>query len=126
MKTLQYSIAIHAPKRKVWETMLAPESYKAWVNVSWPGSYYESEWEQGANFAFVSPGQGGTVATITELRPYDIVVAEHIAVLHKDGVEDWDSDTAKGWIGSTESYIFTEIGGATEFNVEINTLPEWG
>src|SRR3712207_8485703 len=35
------------------------------------------------------------------------------------------SDVAKGWIGTTESYTFTERNGKTTLTVEINTNPEW-
>jgi hypothetical protein len=33
MKTLNYSIDINAPKRVVWEKMLAPKTYKIWTKV---------------------------------------------------------------------------------------------
>jgi hypothetical protein len=65
------------------------------------------------------------MATIVENRPYEYLLAKHIAVLGKDGVEDRDSDMAKGWIGSTESYEFKEKNGKTELKVVINTKPEW-
>ena len=125
MKKLEFKIEIAADKQKVWDTMLNPKTYKEWVSVSWPGSIYEGNWKQGENLRFLSPGQGGTMATVVELRPAEYLLARHIAVINSDGTEDRDSDIAKGWIGTTESYTFTETNGKTKLRVEINTPPDW-
>lgn len=125
MKKLEFKIEIAASKQKVWDTMINPETYREWVNASWPGSYYEGNWKQGENLRFLSPGQGGTLAKLIEHKPAKYVLARHIAVINNDGTEDRDSDIAKGWIGTTESYTFTETNGKTEIRVEINTPPDW-
>lgn len=125
MEKLEYKINIDAGQQKVWETMLSPETYKEWTNVSWPGSHFEGTWKKGENLKFVSPGQGGTLAKLVEQRPYEFILAKHIAVINADGTEDRKSDVAKGWIGTTESYTFTKKNGETELKVEINTSPEW-
>ena len=105
--------------------MLEPETYKKWVDVSWPGSYYEGNWKQGQHIKFLATSGGGTVAMIQELRTYEFLLANHVAVINKDGTENRDSDVARGWIGTTESYSFTESNGKTEVKVEINTNPAW-
>lgn len=125
MKTLEYNIDINAGRQKVWDTMLQRETYKQWVGASWPDSDYEGKWEQGQEMRFGSPGQGGTLAQITEVRPYEYLHAEHIAVLNSDGSEDRDSDMAKGWVGTTEAYTFTEENGKTALKVDIKTNPAW-
>src|SRR5437868_4049425 len=125
MEKLEFEIDIAASKQKVWDTMFNPETYKEWVNVSWPGSYYEGTWKQGENLRFISPGQGGTLATLVECRPYEFILAKHIAVINADGSEDRNSDVAKGWIGTTESYAFTGSNGKTELKTWMNTSPEW-
>ncbi len=105
--------------------MLVSKTYKEWVNVSWPGSYYEGNWKQGEDLRFISPGQGGTIAKLVEYKPHEFILARHIAVINRDGTEDRDSDPAKGWIGITEAYTFTEKKKKTKLKVEINTNPEW-
>jgi uncharacterized protein YndB with AHSA1/START domain len=122
---LEFATEIKAPKQKVWDIMLAPDTYKEWVSVSWPNSEYEGKWEKGENLLFGSPGQGGTLATLVEHRPYEYTLAEHIAIINPDGSEDRDSEMAKGWIGCTEAYTFTEKDGVTQLNVEINTPAAW-
>jgi len=125
MKTLEFNINIAASPEKVSKIMLEPATYKEWVNVSWPGSIYEGTWKKGGNLRFISQGQGGTLATLEEFKPNEFILARHIAVILSDGSEDTDSDMAKGWIGTTESYTFTEKNGGTELKVEIKTNPAW-
>lgn len=125
MKHLEYSIKINADKRKVWNTMLDRETYKEWVNVSWPGSIYEGKWAKGENISFITPGMGGTLANITEYKPYEFVLATHIAVITSDGSEDRESNGARSWIGITESYTVTQQNGMTDLKVDIETNPEW-
>jgi uncharacterized protein YndB with AHSA1/START domain len=125
MSTLKFKIRISASPEKVWETMLHPVTYREWVNVSWPGSRFEGTWEQGQHLKFVSQNEGGTMAILDEHQPYEFSKARHIAVINRDGSLDKDSDVAKGWVGTTESYTFTEIDGVTELGVEINCQPEW-
>jgi uncharacterized protein YndB with AHSA1/START domain len=125
MENLEYNIQITADKKKVWSVMLEPDTYKEWAGVSWPGSDYEGAWGKGESIKFISPGQGGTLAKITEYRPHDFVLAEHIGIVNADGSEDTDSDAAKGWIGTTESYTFTTQNGKTDLKVNIKCPPEW-
>lgn len=125
METLEFKIDINANKEKVWDTMLQRETYEQWVSVSWPDSSYEGEWKQGHHLKFGTPGQGGTMAKLLELRPYEYVHAEHVAILGPDGSEDRDSEIAKDWIGCSETYSFTEKNGKTELKVQIKTPPSW-
>jgi uncharacterized protein YndB with AHSA1/START domain len=125
MKKLESSIEIAAPAKKVWDTMTSPETYKEWVNVAWPGSFYKGKWKKGENIKFLSSRNEGTLATLVECKPAEYVLAEHIAVLKSDGTEDRDSKEAKSWIGTTEAYTFREKNGKTELKTEMNVEPEW-
>lgn len=125
MKRLEFSTQINAPKKKVWDTMLQPATYKEWVNASWPGSYYEGTWAKGENLKFLAPKHGGTLATVAEHTPYETILARHIASINRDGSEDRTSAVAKGWIGTTERYTFTESNGKTTVTIVIETTPEW-
>lgn len=125
MKNIEFKISIGGTKKKVWETMLAPEPYKVWVNAAWPGSYFEGEWKEGNNLRFITEDGSGTLATLIEHRLYDYSFAKHIAVLQPGGIEDRESDVAKGWIGTTERYTFTENDKTTELKVVLTINPEW-
>lgn len=125
MKTMHFSIDINAPKQKVWDTMLNHGTYEQWVSASWPDSNFEGQWQKGSLIKFFGTDKSGTLAEITELKKFDYVAATHVAVLLKGGAEDRESDFAKGWSGTKESYTFTEKNGATSLVVEIQTNPQW-
>lgn len=125
MKHLEYNIDIAADPKTVWNTMLQPETYKEWVKDSWPGSYYDGKWAKGENIRFLSSQGGGTLANIVEFAPYENMLAKHIAVINADGTEDRSSETAKGWVGTLERYVFTKKDGKTSLSVQIDTTPEW-
>jgi|SRR5688572_21658924 len=122
---LTFKIEIAAEKKKVWNTMLQPETYEEWAGAGWPGSTYKGKWAKGEKIRFVSSEGGGTLAVLLEQRPYDEILAEHIAVIHADGTEDTNSEVAKGWIGTMERYLFNTRNGRTEVVVEIETTQEW-
>ncbi len=126
MKDLQYSITIDAPRKKVWDTMLGPDTYLEWTKVAWPSSSYEGDWSQGSQMRFVGEdGGGGTLAEIRESRPHERIFAEHVAVINEDGSEDTESDMARGWIGTTEAYTFAEKDGKTQLVVDMSVPPDW-
>jgi hypothetical protein len=41
MKKIEFKSTIAAPKKKVWETMLHPVTYKEWVDAAWPSSFFK-------------------------------------------------------------------------------------
>ncbi len=125
MKHLEFKIEISSPAKKVWETMLNKETYEQWVSKSWPNSSYDGKWEQGQKIKFVGPDGSGTLAEMVEVKPYQSIVARHIAVLGPGGTEDRTSDIAKGWIGTMEGYKFAEQQGKTTVTVSIDTPPDW-
>jgi uncharacterized protein YndB with AHSA1/START domain len=125
MKKLEFKTDINASAKKVWETMLNPGTFKEWISASYPGSFFKGQWKQGENIQFLSAENAGTLANLVEVRPYEYILAKHTAVINPDGTEDRNSEQAKGWIGTTEAYTFTERNGKTEVKVEVNTNPEW-
>lgn len=125
MEHLEYKVVISAPAKKVWETMLQEETYRQWTAKSWPDAFYKGKWEKGEKIRFIGPDGSGTLAEIVEMKPYESVLARHIAVLNPGGVEDRTSEVAKGWIGITEGYQFAEHLGKTTLTVSIETTPEW-
>jgi hypothetical protein len=125
MKELEFNAQIAAPKKKVWDKMLSLDTYKEWTSVAWPGSTFDGQWRKGSDIRFVGPDESGTLATITELEPYERILAEHIAILQKGGAEDRSSTQAQRWIGTKESYYFDERNGKTNLTVKLKITPEW-
>jgi ligand-binding SRPBCC domain-containing protein len=68
MKKLHYSTIIQAPCQVVWDTMLAPDTFRLWTSGFCEGSYYEGSWEKGAGIKFLSPSGEGMRAEIADNR----------------------------------------------------------
>lgn len=130
MEKLHTSIVIHAPKQKVWETMLNDATYRQWTGAFNPGSYYKGDWSEGSKILFLGPdpagkeGEGGMVSRIAENRQYEFISIQHQGIV-KNGVEDTESEEAKKWAPAFENYTFTEKDGSTELSVDMDIAPEY-
>lgn len=125
-KKMQFATVIQAPRERVWELMLAPDTYREWTAPFMEGSYYEGSWEPGSRIRFLGPGgQEGMVAEVAENRRGEFVSLKHIGEI-KNGVEDFDSPSVKAWTPAYENYRFIDKGnGATEVQIEMDTLPNY-
>lgn len=119
MESLNYRITINAPREKVWKIMLEPGTYRQWTRAFSPNSQYTGDWVQGTHMQFIDPGMGGTKAFLETVRPCELVLAKHVAMLGADGTEDTRSEEALKWIGATEQYRFVESNGATELIIDM-------
>lgn len=125
-KTLRFSTVIQAPPARVWERMLAPDSYGEWTAAFMEGSRYEGSWEPGQRIRFLSPAGEGMVAEIAENRRGEFVSIRHLGEIRPDGTEDLDSPAVRAWAPAYENYRFIARGdGATEVQVEMDTMPSY-
>lgn len=129
MQKLHFSILIHAPRAKVWDTMLGDVTYRQWTEVFNPGSYFKGSWEAGSSIQFLGPdpeggGEGGMVSHIKENRLHEFVSIEHLGMI-KNGVEDTTSEQVKKWTPAFENYTFVDKGGDTELVIGIDVPDEY-
>lgn len=107
-KKLNVSVYINAPKVKIWSVLLEDETYRKWTSAFMEGSYAEGNWEEGSKMYFKGPPSGdgmvqGMVSRIKLHKPNDIITIEHTGIL-KNNIEDYESEEAKKWGGSNETY----------------------
>lgn len=122
MTKLNFTIDINTPKQKVWEVMLADNTYREWTVAFHEGSYFEGSWDKGSKILFLAVDDGklsGMSSKIVENIPYEYISIEHVGEVI-DGVEDTTSENAKKWAGSHENYIFSEANGVTTLKVEMD------
>lgn len=125
-KTMKFSTVIQAPRERVWELMLAPDSYREWTTPFMEGSYYEGSWEPGRRIRFLTPGGDGMVAEVAENRRGEFVSLKHLGTISKEGVEDTESAAVRAWAPAYENYRFVDKGnGKTEVQIEMDTLPDY-
>ena len=123
-KTLTFEIAIHAPRARVWATMLDPETYKAWTSAFCEGSYFVGSWDEGAKIQFLSPSGDGMTAVIAENRLHEFVSIRHLGVIEK-GVEDTSSEKVRAWAPAYEKYRFSDLPEGCRLTVAVDTVAEY-
>ena len=124
LETLTFDIVIHAPARKVWDVMLADETYRQWTEAFTAGSHYDGRWEVGARMRFLDPNGGGMIAEIAELRPTEFLSVRMLGWII-DGVEDTESEAVTAWAPGYETYTLQERDGSTTLRITSDALPEY-
>ena len=69
MKTLRFTITIHAPKEAVWATLWNDSTYREWTSVFSEGSYADTDWKEGSKVLFLSGTGEGMYSTIARNKP---------------------------------------------------------
>jgi len=124
MKKLTFSTTINAPREKVWEVLWDDATYRDWCAVFSPGSFLEGNLRQGAKVYFLGPDRSGMVSSVAEMKPNEYMDFKHLGVMN-NGVEDLDSEAAKGWSGAHETYTLRGEGQQTELTVTTETTEEY-
>jgi hypothetical protein len=123
MKKLHFAVSIHAPRKRVWDTMLAPDTYREWTRSFAEGSYYDGSWDKGASIRFLGPSGEGMFSRIVDNRQHEHILIEHLGVL-KDGKEDRDNPLGQAWAGAQEAYSYSDKDGVTKVAVDVDTAEE--
>ena len=120
MKKQEFKILIDAPREKVWDVIIGKETYPQWTAPFAEGSTVETDWKKGSKALFLNGEGAGMVSEIAESIPYEFLSIRHLGSI-VNGVEDLDSEETKAWSGSMEDYRLSDIGGKTEWKVEMDT-----
>jgi hypothetical protein len=123
MKKLHFEVSVRASRKKVWDTMLAPDTYRQWTHAFAEGSTYEGSWKKGASIRFLGPSGDGMFARVADNREHEFILIEHLGLL-KDGKEDRDNPEGKAWAGAKEAYRFSEENGVTTIEVDADSSEE--
>jgi hypothetical protein len=124
MEKQQFKISINAPREKVWDILLADETYRQWTTPFMEGSYAVTDWKKGSKALFLGPDGGGMVACIDESIPNEYLSIKHLGMII-NGVEDTESDKVKDWAGAHENYILKDANGQTELIIEMDLNEEY-
>lgn len=124
MKTLHFSITIDAPRERVWDTMLGPETYRVWTAPFAEGSYFEGSWAKGEKIHFLAPSGDGMSSVIDENRPYEFVSIRHVGMI-MNGIEDTESESVKQWAPLFENYTLTTQGSSTKVDVDLDVTSDF-
>lgn len=124
MKTVHFSTRIDAPRERVWDVMLGPETFGRWTTAFAEGSYYEGSWDAGQKIRFLTPDGSGLTSVIAENRPFETVDIKHLGTV-ENGVDDTESDDVRAWAPADERYTFVAVDGGTEVRVDMDVTPDF-
>ena len=124
LKRIQFVTIIEAPVPRVYELMIAPESYKNWTSAFAEGSTYEGSWTQGQQIRFLSPTGDGMVAEIAENRANEFISIRHLGFVVQ-GVVDTESESALAWAPAYENYSFQAVPEGTRVVVDQDITDEF-
>lgn len=121
MKELQFQIAIHAPKEKVWDTLWRDEAFRQWAGVIDPGTYMAGELKEGNEVQFISAANGyGVTSLVEKITPGEFLLLRHRADTQEAGKREREEQ----WTGGKESYALAEQDGVTTLTAAFDVPPE--
>jgi hypothetical protein len=122
MTALHFTSVVHASRGTVWDTLLAPGTFRLWTAEFAEESYFEGSWEQGTRIRFFVPSGHGMVSVIAENRPQEFFSIKHIGDV-KDGVEDTDGERVRNRAPAFENYSLSYAGLSTHLQIDIDVEP---
>lgn len=118
---MKFSVEIHSPKQKVWETLWQDETLREWAGIIDPGTYMIGELKEGSEVQFISAENGyGVTSRVEKLVPYEYLLLRHSADTQNSGTQERN----KEWTGGKEVYELLEANATTTLNVSFDVPPE--
>ena len=125
MQKLDFEIAIAAPRARVWDTMIAPDTYRQWTSAFAEGSDFAGSWDEGAEIRFIGPNGDGMFSEIAENRRHEVISIRHLGMI-ENGVVDTTSEKVRAWTPAYETYRFADAGaGGCRLSVSVDMADEY-
>ena len=121
---IKKSVEINASSEKVWNVLILDEYNREWYSAFSEGTHAETDWKVGSKVVFFDKSKDGMIGKIIENEPGKSLVIEYDSVIMQ-GLEDYDSEVAKKVKGGQESYILTDVDGATNLAISSDMDPEY-
>jgi uncharacterized protein YndB with AHSA1/START domain len=107
--SLHYSIFINQSPTKVYDVMIADNTYRQWTAAFNPTSHFKGDWSAGSKMYFIgndeAGNEAGMVSKIKENQPGKFVSIEHLGEW-KNGLEITEGPQVEQWTGALENYTY--------------------
>lgn len=124
MRTITNAIDVDAPPERVWDVLLNDVTYRQWTAEFMAGSYAETDWQHGSTVRFLGPSGSGMLAHIVASRRPELVDIEFDGLV-TDGKDDVESDHAREWRGSRETYRLTRTPNGTHLDISADMAEQY-
>lgn len=115
-RPIQKQIDIDASPEQVWEVLTGDATYRRWTAEFSEGSYAETDWREGSSVRFLGPDGTGLLGRVVTSRRPELLDVEYTGVVG-GGADDTESEQARVWSGTHETYRLTEAGGGTHLTI---------
>ena len=123
-RTITKSIDIDASPERVWDVLLDDATYRQWTAEFMAGSYAETDWQEGSTVRFLDPSGSGLLAHIAASRHPELVDIEYDGLV-ADGKDDTESDHAREYRGSRETYRLTRTPSGTHLDISADMAEQY-
>lgn len=120
MKEIRFTVEIHAPKEKIWDTLWQDETFRQWAGIIDPGTHMVGELKEGGEVQFISANGYGVTSLVEKLAPNDFLLLRHSADTQDSGKQERE----KQWTGGAECYTLAEKDDTTTLTVAFDVPPE--
>ena len=115
-RTITTAIDVDAPPERVWDVLLDDATYRRWTAEFMAGSYAQTDWREGSTVRFLDPSGSGILGHIVASRRPELVDVEFDGLV-ADGKDDTESDHAREYRGSRETYRLTRTSTGTHLDI---------
>ena len=123
-RTITKSIDIDASPERVWDVLLDDATYRQWTAEFMAGSYADTDWQEGSTVRFLDPSGSGLLAHIAASRHPELVDIEYDGLV-ADGKDDTESDHAREYRGSRETYRLTRTPSGTHLDISADMAEQY-
>lgn len=121
MKPMTFSIAINAPKQRVWDVLWQDTTFRQWAGLIDPGTYMVGELAEGNEVQFISAENGYGVTSLVDT----VALGELLILKHQADTQDAGARArADEWTGGEERYELTEANGVTTLTATFDVPTE--
>jgi hypothetical protein len=125
-ETIHIDQIINTDIKKVFDTLIAEDTYGKWTAAFGPGCHFKGSWEEGSKMQFLAPNKIGEIngmfSTVKENKSPHKLTLEHQGIV-QNGEETKEGNEAEKWSGAKESYTLKEEDGKTHLSIVMD-LPE--
>ncbi len=115
-RPIDKEIDIDAPRERVWDVLTGDGTYRQWTAEFAEGSYADTDWQEGSSARFLGPDGTGLVGRVVASRRPELLDVEYTGVV-VGGSHDTESEHARAWAGTHETYRLAEAGGRTHLAI---------